>query len=429
VSANPFVVRVPRHHWGDQGKDMRSTLMTWNWHWSVPKGRDAVLLDFSANAFMEPWALALFACYGMTISKRHGIPLEVTLDDAQPSNKYFKLMGLQEVVETDKSTAQWDDSKQNTGLHVIRRHEDVIRFSNSFAVLGKRKSLTATLDALKYGIVELGRNVVQHAGSQFGGVALAQYFPDQRRVQVAIADTGIGVRSSLSRTYPDATKDDLSSLKLAILPHVSGAVPEGTYSGNENAGLGLFFCKEICWRTGGWFWIYSGRAVVGIHQADESGSSRIYRLRLGEWPGTVVVMDLPEEGVTEAGFESILATCRELADKARKDRQHHYLDFLDKDCDISGFDAIEVGPFIEDVGRARQVKQERILPTLANGGMLILDFAGVRFATQSFVHALLSDVFKERSSVASLSFRNCSRATEEAIRAVAAYSMTFAPNR
>lgn len=51
-------------------------------------------------------------------------------------------------------------------------------------------------------MAELGRNVVQHAGSPVGGVAIAQYFPDRKAVQVAMCDGGQGVFSSLRTTYP-----------------------------------------------------------------------------------------------------------------------------------------------------------------------------------------------------------------------------------
>jgi len=427
IGSNPYEIRIPRPYWGGQGADMSSRLATWNWRWDLPSGKDSLVLDFTGVDFMEPWALTMFTCYGLTAAMRHGVPFLVRLDEGQPSNKYLRQMGLREVITTGKSTAEWDDSDQNTGLHVLRTHGDVTRFVKSVTVLGKVETMRATLDALQYGMAELGRNVIQHASTELGGIALAQYYPVQRRVQVAICDAGIGVRKSLSRTYPEATTSDLHALKMALLPHVSGAVPEGTYAGNENAGLGLFFCKEICWRTGGAFWILSNAALVGVRDNDESGSSRIYRpYNSSPWPGTVVVMDIPETGVTEAGFDAILQICRELAAKARETREQHYLDFLDEGCDFTGCEVVPIAPIVEDVEMAKKLRLETLIPSLGQR-MLVLDFAGIRFATQSFVHVLLSEVFKDRKSVSSLSFVNCSKATEEAIRTVAAYSLSFRP--
>ncbi|HQU45805.1 MAG TPA: hypothetical protein PK867_23525, partial [Pirellulales bacterium] len=66
--------------------------------------------------------------------------------------------------------------------------------------------------------------------------------------------------------YPEI-QNETEAVKLAVLPHVSGAFGEG-FAGSNNAGLGLFFTKEICWRSGGSFWIVSNDALLGIQDAD-----------------------------------------------------------------------------------------------------------------------------------------------------------------
>jgi hypothetical protein len=53
---------------------------------------------------------------------------------------------------------------------------------------------------------------------------------------------------------------------------------------------------------------------------------------------------------------------------------------------------------------------------------VIIDFEGVRSPTQSFVHALLSEVFKIPGSLVRLSFLHCTPSAREVIKAVAAYA-------
>lgn len=53
------------------------------------------------------------------------------------------------------------------------------------------------------------------------------------------------------------------------------------------------------------------------------------------------------------------------------------------------------GEFAENKDIAKKIRVERILPTLSNGDEVILDFTGVQGATQSFVHALISDPIRE----------------------------------
>lgn len=55
--------------------------------------------------------------------------------------------------------------------------------------------------------------------------------------------------------------------------------------------------------------------------------------------------------------------------------------------------------------------------------MVVLDFQGINFATQSFIHACIYKVLRDSVNVRSaLSIANCSPSTREALLAVAAYA-------
>jgi len=86
---------------------------------------------------------------------------------------------------------------------------------------------------------------------------------------------------------------------------------------------------------------------------------------------------------------------------------------------------IEIGPIKEDVEPAVRVRDERIIPAIRKGELLVLDFGGARFVTQSFVHALLYDALTIPGSLLRLSFVNSSGSSEEAIRTVAAYAASY----
>jgi hypothetical protein len=207
-----------------------------------------------------------------------------------------------------------------------------------------------------------------------------------------------------------------------VLPHVSGAFNRAAYSGSDNAGLGLFFTKEICWRSGGSFWLISGNAVMGIQDNDATASRRVHR-NIVPWTGTCVTLDIPESGVTD--FAQVLSTCRGLSDRARACSGVAGLDFLYADPDLEELPTIEIGPIKEDVHAAAKIHDDTIIPAVTNGDMLVLDFGGARFVTQSFVHALLHDAFTIPGSLLRLSFINCSGSSEEAIRTVAAYAASY----
>jgi hypothetical protein len=53
------------------------------------------------------------------------------------------------------------------------------------------------------------------------------------------------------------------------------------------------------------------------------------------------------------------------------------------------------GSFAENKDLARQIRLEQILPALRENKKVILDFSGVSSTTQSFVHALISELIRD----------------------------------
>ena len=70
--------------------------------------------------------------------------------------------------------------------------------------------------ATYFALNEIAENVIEHARSSIGAIALAQVAPKRNEFIVAIADRGIGVRASLTQNpaYGGIT-DDLDALQLA----------------------------------------------------------------------------------------------------------------------------------------------------------------------------------------------------------------------
>ncbi len=54
-----------------------------------------------------------------------------------------------------------------------------------------------------------------------------------------------------------------------------------------------------------------------------------------------------------------------------------------------------VGTFAENKNLARELRREVILPALREGGDVILDFTGIESTTQSFIHALISQLIRD----------------------------------
>lgn len=81
------------------------------------------------------------------------------------------------------------------------------------------------------------------------------------------------------------------------------------------------------------------------------------------------------------------------------------------------------GDFAENKDIAKKLRIEIIMPALSKGDEVILDFNNVSGATQSFIHALISDPIRELNEVAfdNLAYRNANKDIREIISIVYRY--------
>jgi len=83
----------------------------------------------------------------------------------------------------------------------------------------------------------------------------------------------------------------------------------------------------------------------------------------------------------------------------------------------------EVGSFAENKDAARKIRLENIIPALNKNERVVLDFSNIEAATQSFVHALISDLIRKYGIevLDMVSFKNCSNTVQKIIGIVVEY--------
>ncbi len=81
------------------------------------------------------------------------------------------------------------------------------------------------------------------------------------------------------------------------------------------------------------------------------------------------------------------------------------------------------GVFAEDKDIARELRLKKITPLLKKEGSIVLDFDGVESATQSFIHALISNIIREFGPeiLDRISFKNCNDTVRQIIKTVVDY--------
>ena len=88
---------------------------------------------------------------------------------------------------------------------------------------------------------------------------------------------------------------------------------------------------------------------------------------------------------------------------------------------IAMFD--QVGEFAEDKDVARDLRLREIIPALDADESIVLDFEKVNSVTQSFMHALISDLFRNYGNdvLDRVTFKSCSDTVKKIITIVADY--------
>ncbi len=274
---------------------------------------------------------------------------------------------------------------------LVYSFEKIEPFANDISkALIPHMELEDTRLTLRYVIVELLRNVVQHSHFPPGGVVNADLWDEQGKrpmLQLAVADGGIGIPDSLRTLHPNLSGPE-AALEKSLWPHISGTFEEGLTGTQQNAGMGLFFIAEMAKLTGGSLLIATrGATLLLSGWVDEEGNHdlRFIEPRGVGYPGTLVVFELPVGGVVD--YPALIETIKERAKQRTPQRAiHRWIRFDAAPPEATVF---EIQRQAENTPAAIQLAQNEITPRILRRESIVLDFSGLRILTQSYLHSLL----------------------------------------
>jgi hypothetical protein len=83
----------------------------------------------------------------------------------------------------------------------------------------------------------------------------------------------------------------------------------------------------------------------------------------------------------------------------------------------------KAGSFAENKDIAKNIRINEIIPALDNHEEIVLDFGSVNAATQSFIHALISDLIRKYGNdvLENISFKSCNETIKKIIGIVVDY--------
>ncbi|MFA6030228.1 MAG: hypothetical protein WC969_10265 [Elusimicrobiota bacterium] len=286
---------------------------------------DSGTLEITANdkwIAVHPAVLSMIAALGLRVGpeKLHCKRFEAASRHYLVRMGLFKLLGI----SSDSVIQEHEPAGRFIPLTQIRTAEEQTRFiTDMIPMLHLEHEQAKTLG---YIFSELIRNVIEHAEAEHGALLCAQYYKKSNSIRVGIADTGCGIKETITRSHAAGT--DLEAIRLALMPGITGTTSRegGT---EQNAGAGLFFIKSIASVNKDFFVIYSG---TGFYKLLKKKASRSRRLNadpfadrhtesatMPAWPGTVVGVDITLDQTEE--FSLLLDAIRDTYSSAVRERR------------------------------------------------------------------------------------------------------------
>jgi len=242
------------------------------------------------------------------------------------SGHYLERMGLFKFlgIKSGMRISRHDPSGRFIPLTQIKNSTDLTKFITEMIPLLHLQP--KQVEPIRYIVSELVRNVFEHAASTQGAFVCAQYYARSNTIRIGIADTGIGIRESLGRSWP--TANDLEAIELALTPGITGATSRAGGTA-LNAGAGLFFIKSIAYTNRNFFIIYSGAAMYKLLKKKLSDPLILHanphldrhseNKNAPKWQGAAIGIDISLDSTSE--FTALLDLIRNTYSRAVKERK------------------------------------------------------------------------------------------------------------
>jgi anti-sigma regulatory factor (Ser/Thr protein kinase) len=233
--------------------------------------------------------------------------------------------------------------------------------------------------SLRYLLNELLYNTLEHGKNEHNIPSLLQFHWDDNNKEISfiVADLGTGIRKHLRQTYPNLANDSEAILH-ALKPRISGtfARPKTGYETKNNAGVGLYFSSNIVQRLKGDMFIVSGNGFVHI-----SPTEIVANELDNQWKGTFVYVKIKIGEIEDLNLQKMISEIREAIPKQNKITEDNSFYF-----NVSNY----FGKYAEDKDKAKKIRDEKLLPAIAENKTLTIDFEDIISAPHSLLNAMLA---------------------------------------
>ncbi len=267
---------------------------------------------------------------------------------------------------------------RNQSIDISTALNQILSYTNQIdmdLISGHESTLRYIISELLYNTLEHGYNPDIPSLLQFN------WYKNKGQLSFMIADLGVGIKAHLEKAYPSFSSD-MTALEASIKPEVSGTFNSSKkpYEAQNNAGMGLYLSSNIGKTLEADMYIVSGTGLLHISPTDITSNT----LRK-PWPGTFVYMTIGFDKFKSFDINEALEKLRQQA-KAEVDARANKTVAQEVIIDMYNY----FGTNCEVKYEAIKRRDRQILPALAEGKTVTLDFTNTDTATHSFLVALLA---------------------------------------
>ena len=208
--------------------------------------------------------------------------------DIQTNNRYLANMINKNYTPNNTFSPIENIKNSRMGLEKISTHLTNIMLQNFTSL--EEQDITDLKHYLQYLFLELMNNVADHAHSPIGGYTMAQYYPQEKKIQFVVADRGVAFLKNIQLKFSDI-KNEKEAIFKALEKGVT-ATQQKMYGEEKNAGFGLYAMFEILKMTGGKFVIISNDTLVR-YEKNEYTTKKLKT----PWKGVVVAFEFFEMNI------------------------------------------------------------------------------------------------------------------------------------
>ena len=246
-----------------------------------------VEIDFSRQHFFGPAGMVPMIAVIRDLCEK-GWTVQVVPPDSPSLERYWVKAGWMAAIQGEVPP-EVESRSTFTPLYSYSDFKDLNpRIVTIMDVLVKVAEFNSgVLRAVEWCLNELADNVLVHSGGATGWIQLIAR-PKMHKVDLVVADRGMGIRTSLQQAYPDLGSDE-DALRLAIEQGV-------TRDKSIGQGNGLAGSLRIARAAKGFVNVASGSANLRLF---DDGS--VHDFDLFSYQGTIVTITLPTEAPIELG--------------------------------------------------------------------------------------------------------------------------------